>query len=53
MLKMIEIKCAGINEKGLPPQQFQMLFTAECQKEGQIIQLQFINNQIGIATVRK
>ncbi len=38
------IKCKARNENKLHPAEFQKLFKEECTKEGQIIQLQFIDN---------
>ena len=48
---MERIKCAGVNENNLQFDQFKQLFIMECQKEGQILSLQFINGKIGIAEV--
>lgn len=49
---MEQIKCTGTNENNLPLQQFQQLFIQECQKEGQIINIQ-VNNKFGMAVVIK
>jgi len=48
---MQRIKCAGKNENKLPFEEFKRLFILECQKEGQIISLQFINGMVGVAEV--
>lgn len=45
------IKCGGNNENNLPFDQFKQLFILECQKEGQIVSLQFINGRVGLAEV--
>lgn len=50
---MQTIKCGGTNENNLPFNQFKQLFTLECQKEGQIVSLQFINGKIGLAEAVK
>ena len=47
---MNEIKCVGINEKNLHPQQFYAMFIQECQKEGQIVNIR-VNNRFAAAIV--
>lgn len=46
------IKCVGINEVGMHPQQFYMAFAAYCSQEGQVEQIR-VSNNVAAAIVRK
>jgi len=51
--QMNYLYCGGNNEVGLPVEKFRQLFIIECQKEGQIVSMQFLGNSIGLAVVVK